>query len=354
MLNWVIRDVTEDRRTREALEQKTDLIQLLNTIAEAASDADSIAGPVEVCLKAVCDHIGWPLGHAYGCGDEVSVGSIWYLADESRADEFRALATPAPVGEQIGVIDHVPYTGEATWFFDAAKDMSGPLVAVARACGIRSGFAIPVMTEGEVVVVLEFFTTELAEPERSTLQALGQIGGQLGRTIERIRADETTRSSALRDSLTGIANREQFHRQLQTALATALRLEKKVALLMLDVDNFKDVNDTLGHPIGDQLLREVSRRLLRCCRETDTVARLGGDEFAVIATHLHNPEGAAILARRMVVALQGPVTLDGREVHVSGSIGITMYPTDGLDPADLQKNADLALYRAKDSGKNNF
>jgi diguanylate cyclase (GGDEF)-like protein len=159
---------------------------------------------------------------------------------------------------------------------------------------------------------------------------------------------------ALRDSLTGLANREQFHRQLQAALATALRLEKKVALLMLDVDNFKDVNDTLGHPVGDQLLREVSQRLLRCCRETDTVARLGGDEFAVIATHLQSPDGAAILARRMVDALQEPVILEGREVHISGSIGITLYPTDGLDPADLQKNADLALYRAKDNGKNSF
>lgn len=354
LLNWVIRDVTEDRRTREALQQKTELIQLLHTVAEAAADAESIAGPVEVCLNAVCAHIGWPLGHAYGCGDEVAVGSIWHLADENRTDEFSALATPAPVDERIGVIDHSLDAGEAIWFFDTAKGMSGPLVKVARACGIRSGFAIPVVADGEVVVVLEFFTTEVVEPEQSTLQALSQIGGQLGRAIERISADETIHRMALRDSLTGLANREQFHRQLQAALAAALRLEKKVALLMLDVDNFKDVNDTLGHPVGDQLLREVSRRLLQCCRETDTVARLGGDEFAVIATHLQSADGAAILARRMVDALQEPVILEGREVHISGSIGITLYPTDGLDPADLQKNADLALYRAKDNGKNSF
>ena len=354
MLNWVIRDVTEDRQTREALQQKSDLIHLLHTVTEAASDAESIADPVKVCLKAVCAHINWPVGHAYGCGDEMAIGNIWHIADPGQTDQFKELTSPTAVGEPARLIDHTPDTGEGTWFFDTESGMSGPLAATARAAGIRSGFAIPVVADGKVAVVLEFFTTELVGPEQSTLQALNQVGSQLGRAIERKRSDETILRMALRDSLTGIANREQFHRQLQAALAAALRMGRPVALLMLDVDNFKDVNDTLGHPIGDQLLREVSRRLSACCRETDTVARLGGDEFAVIATHLQSPEAAAYLARRMIRALREPVKLDGRDVHITGSIGVTLYPTDGLDPADLQKNADLALYRAKDGGKNRF
>ncbi|NQV22567.1 MAG: EAL domain-containing protein, partial [Rhodospirillales bacterium] len=354
MLNWVIRDVTEDLRTREALQQKTSLIQLLHTVAEAASEAESVAETIEVCLKSVCAHIDWPLGHAYGCGDNVAIGSIWHVDDEIRFGQFRSLAGPSPAGEDGGIIDRVALTGEATWFVDTQNAMSAPRGKAARACGVRSGFAVPVLADGEVVVVLEFFTPKSVDPEQSTLQALTQVGGQLGRAIERKRADETIRTMALQDSLTGLANREQFQRQMPPALANSLRVGRNVALMFLDVDHFKDVNDTLGHPIGDELLKEISKRLMICCRETDTVARLGGDEFAIIATNLHGPDGAATLARRIVDSLRAPVTLDGREIFITGSIGITVYPADGLDSADLQKNADLALYRAKDEGRDNY
>lgn len=358
MLNWVIRDVAEDHRTREALQQKTALIQLLHSVAEAMAEAESVAEIIDVCLKSVCAHIDLPVGHAYGCGsdspDSGTIGDTWHLDDEIKFERFRSVTRPAPTDSSANLIDRVAATGEAIWFVDSRSAMIGPRGQAAQACGIRSGFAVPVFANGQIVAVLEFFTPKSISPEQSMLQTLTQVGSQLGRAIERKLAEETIRRMALQDSLTGLANREQFQRQLPAALANALRIGRKVALMFFDVDNFKDVNDTLGHPVGDELLKEIAARLMTCCRETDTVARLGGDEFAVIATNLHGPDGAATLARRIITALRAPVIQGGREIFVTGSIGITIFPADGLDPADLQKNADLALYRAKDEGKNTF
>ena len=222
----------------------------------------------------MCAHMGWPIGHTYGCSEDFPVGNMWHIADPARRGEFRLLTAPAPVDEDSAMISQVAATGEATWFTDSEIAMSGRRAKAAQACGIRSGFAIPVSLNDTPVVVLEFFTTESVDPETTTLQALTQVGRQLGRALERERANETIRQMALCDSLTGLANREQFQREMSAALASALRAGRRVALLFLDLDNFKDINDTLGHPVGDELLKTMGHRLQTCCRETDTVARL--------------------------------------------------------------------------------
>jgi diguanylate cyclase (GGDEF)-like protein/PAS domain S-box-containing protein len=174
----------------------------------------------------------------------------------------------------------------------------------------------------------------------------------IGRDItERKRVEERTRRLALHDSLTDLPNRALFHDRLQHALAEAQRYGRQVALLLLDLDHFKDVNDTLGHPAGDRLLVEVARRLRGCVRASDTVARLGGDEFGVILTELRQPEIAAIVARQLLSMLAEPVRLGGQEVHTGASIGITLFPADGADPDQLLRGADLALYQAKAQGR---
>jgi diguanylate cyclase (GGDEF)-like protein/PAS domain S-box-containing protein len=166
----------------------------------------------------------------------------------------------------------------------------------------------------------------------------------------RQKADAQIVHMAHHDSLTGLANRVLFRQRLEEALRWILRGER-LAVLYLDLDNFKNVNDTLGHPVGDNLLRAVADRLRDCVRETDLVARLGGDEFAVIQTRIAQPADAERFSRRLRDAIALPYDLDDIQVVIDTSIGIAVAPGDGIDPDRLLKNADLALYGAKAAGR---
>ena len=156
------------------------------------------------------------------------------------------------------------------------------------------------------------------------------------------------------DTLTGLPNRRLFHDRLEQALERAGRSHHRVGLLFLDLDGFKDVNDTLGHAIGDQLLREVAARLNECVRGSDSLCRLGGDEFTIVVENATLPDDAIRVAERIVGALAPPFLLAGREITTTASIGIAVYPDDGTDSTNLLKNADVAMYRAKKCGRNRF
>jgi diguanylate cyclase (GGDEF)-like protein len=153
------------------------------------------------------------------------------------------------------------------------------------------------------------------------------------------------------DGLTGLVNRAFFHQQLAPALTRADGQARQLAVLCLDLDGFKDVNDTYGHPTGDQLLCEVGKRLKADCREDDIVARLGGDEFAILHILDEEPEKVGELAARLIDRLGEPFDLDGRNIQITASIGIALAPRDGRSAEEVMKNADLALYRAKSEGK---
>jgi diguanylate cyclase (GGDEF)-like protein len=174
------------------------------------------------------------------------------------------------------------------------------------------------------------------------------------RIRERWLAEDQIRYLAMHDSLTGLPNRLQFNQHLERAVARAKRHGHLIAVFALDLDRFKDVNDTLGHATGDALLAEVSARLRESVREVDLVGRLGGDEFAIVAEDLAAPEDAMRLARRVCTALGEAYHVNGHEVTTSASVGIAIGPLDREAPDVLLKNADLALYRAKEDGRNTF
>ncbi len=159
---------------------------------------------------------------------------------------------------------------------------------------------------------------------------------------------------AYHDSLTGLPNRSLFSKLLEQSISQAQRYDRKLAVLFLDLDHFKHINDTLGHEVGDQLLQEVSDRLKSCLRESDTVARLGGDEFVVVLPELTEESYTSTVARKMIAALARPFILLDQEFRVTASIGISVFPQDGQDEQTLTKNADVAMYQAKEDGKNNF
>jgi diguanylate cyclase (GGDEF)-like protein len=170
---------------------------------------------------------------------------------------------------------------------------------------------------------------------------------------ERRLAEQQIAHMARHDSLTDLPNRVLFQEQLRRALSGVNRGER-LAVLYLDLDNFKSVNDTLGHQIGDELLKVVAGRLRGCVRETDTVARVGGDEFAIVQIGIDQPSDTAALARRIRDALLAPYDLLGHAVVGDTSIGIAVAPDDGTEPTELLKNADMALYRAKADGRGTY
>jgi diguanylate cyclase (GGDEF)-like protein/PAS domain S-box-containing protein len=170
---------------------------------------------------------------------------------------------------------------------------------------------------------------------------------------ERTRAEERIRHMARHDSLTGLPNRAAFRDEMEQALKRARR-GQMLAALCLDLDHFKNVNDTLGHLLGDKLLCAVAARLKDVVRETDTIARLGGDEFAVLQVGLDKPEAASAFAQRIIAAINQPYEIEGHQVIVSTSIGIAIAPNDGSTTEQLLRNADMALYRAKSDGRSVF
>ncbi len=185
----------------------------------------------------------------------------------------------------------------------------------------------------------------------------GIIVGAVGAAVditERKAAEEQVRHLALHDPLTGLPNRMLFQDRLASALARARRSQGQVAIMLLDLDHFKDVNDTLGHSAGDTLLREVAGRLATVARASDTWARLGGDEFGLVQEGVQAPDGATSMALRILAALDQPFLIDGQELTIACSLGVTLFPTDGDTPELLVRNADVALYRAKSAGRGRF
>ena len=156
------------------------------------------------------------------------------------------------------------------------------------------------------------------------------------------------------DFLTGLPNRMLLNDRVKQAIALAPRHLKKVAVLFLDLDGFKHINDSLGHPIGDKLLQSIAARLVTCVRGSDTVSRQGGDEFVVLLSEMQQSEDAAITARRMLEAVAKAHSIDQHDLHVTTSIGVSIYPDDGLDVETLIKNADTAMYQAKENGPQSY
>ncbi|MBE9224847.1 diguanylate cyclase [Phormidium sp. LEGE 05292] len=185
----------------------------------------------------------------------------------------------------------------------------------------------------------------------------GKLVGYEGTVVditERKRAEATIQYQAFHDLLTTLPNRALFNEKLIISLENAPTHQHKFAVMFLDLDRFKKINDTLGHAVGDRLLQNVAERLKSCLREGDTVARWGGDEFTILLTQILNRNDAGKIAQRIIDALKLPFYLENQELHTSTSVGIAVYPEDGEDVETLLKKADSALYEAKKKGRNNY
>jgi diguanylate cyclase (GGDEF)-like protein len=273
---------------------------------------------------------------------------------------------------------------QALFMFDAAGFLVVVNARAAEMFGVPDGSIAPGMTFDDVHALLATRSnltkadTESMQTSVRTLRAAGKREAHLreladGRTLavnfapienhgwlttledttERRQVEAKITHMAHHDALTELPNRVLFHDKLCEAMARSRR-DEPCAVLCLDLDHFKDVNDTLGHPIGDALLQAVTQRLRHEVRETDTVARLGGDEFAIVQTSIDQPLDATSLATRLIEVFRMPFEIAGHQVTIGTSVGIAVIPNDGDDPDEIMKNADLALYRAKADGRGRY
>ncbi len=181
------------------------------------------------------------------------------------------------------------------------------------------------------------------------------LADKMNRMINTIKdSQKALEHQATHDTLTGLANRTLFDDRLEQGILKAKRNRTRLALLFIDLDHFKEINDSMGHKVGDKALKIVTRRLEKTIREEDTLARLGGDEFTVILEGIHEPQDASVLAEKILKALSEPMTIENRVFYSGCSIGISLYPDNGDLPDDLLKYADAAMYNAKNEGRNTF
>jgi len=231
----------------------------------------------------------------------------------------------------------------------------------ARRDGTKSGASFPLIVAGRVVGVMLFvsaekdtFTPEFVELLERLTDNVSFALENFDRADEKRRADERIEYLASHDSLTGLPNREMFNGLLRHSIDTAQRHQRTFAMLFIDLDRFKVINDSLGHEAGDMLLVDVAHRLRGALRASDVVARLGGDEFVVILEETGERGDIERIAGDLLSTLSQPLLVSGHECHTTASIGIAIYPSDGTDAQALTKNADMAMYLAKEDGKNGF
>jgi diguanylate cyclase (GGDEF)-like protein len=220
--------------------------------------------------------------------------------------------------------------------------------------GLHGAFAFPLVAANQVLGVMEFFHRDVREPDAMLIQIAESIGSQIGQFIVRMKAEEAVKYVAMHDTVTHLPNRVMFNQGLEQAIARAQRHERQLALMFIDLDRFKIINDTLGHEIGDVLLRDVAQRLKDNLRAGDMVARLGGDEFVVLLEDVEDAAAIGSVAEKLIAALSSNFIIAGREVHVTASIGLSTYPVDAQDTRSLMKYADIAMYRSKEQGRNTF
>jgi len=323
VLNY--RDVTERKRAQEKIEDLNRDLQ--RQVAEFQTLLEVIPIGIGIARDPACRHIeGNPyMARLMGLSPAQNISHS--AADGETMPPSRLFRDGRPLES-----DELPMQRAAAQGAEVVN-MEMDVVREGQKVGTILGYAAPLFDE--------------------TGRPRGAIGASLDIT-ERKRAEEQIKSLAYHDALTGLPNRRLFQDRLSVAVAQAHRNSQHLAVLFLDLDRFKAVNDSLGHAAGDRLIQDVAERLRTCLREGDTVARLGGDEFTLLLPGVAQVVDAARVAEKVLDALRVPFLIEDRELFATASIGISFYPEDGREADTLVKNADAAMYRAKQQGRDNY
>ena len=359
-------DAFEREKQHQQAEQARERLSRMFVALSATNEALMRARTRSDLCQQVCD--------AAVLGGNFTSAAIGFADLENQVFRFSAIAGPAneqlrdlrlsldasrPEGQALGAIAF--RTKRPCISNDCLTDVR---LSDARGLLLRSGTQSvatwPLFKNSDAIGLLSFASSELGAFTPDLVDLFQRLADNVSFALENFdRADEKTRADkqiaylATHDGLTGLANRAMFSQMLSGAIETARRHDRQCALLFIDLDRFKIINDTLGHTDGDAVLVELGSRLRDCVRASDMVARIGGDEFVVLAQEVADKNEVMAVAQKVLSAIIKPLVLRGRECRVTASIGVAMFPADGADEQTLTKNADMAMYLVKDEGKNN-
>ena len=357
VFHGVLHDVSERLQQQQALERAAAFRRSLLTLTRDLLARDVAEDLYRTVLSHAIDHV--PGADAGSVIVADADGCFRFVAAEGFDLETLRSVSFAP--EEMGRsqpprVEVIPAQGEHHLL---APDAAGVLVSAGRLHEIRSTLSVPVAVHGKTGAYLHldsFTSTDAFDDD--AIESGTLLGSLLGALLQRLALESELRHErskldhmAHHDHLTGLPNRVLLRDRLEQALVRDRRAGRGTALLVVDLDGFKTVNDAFGHAAGDELLARVGQRLRDALRDEDTVARLGGDEFAVVAAGLADPASANAVAQKVHAVVTEPYAVAGSEVRVGGSIGVSVAPQDGHDPDALLRNADLAMYRVKQEGR---
>ncbi len=340
----IFKNVVARRSAERAIAQQSERLRRLYMVA--ASRGETLDEQIDAALALGLELFGWDIGYvAQFQGDRVLI--------RNASGEAMVKGTIFPLHASFA--RHIQERRGPYYVtdIDAPEFRSDPVRSVQP---WRSYFGVTLTVFDELYGALVFAgrapRPEGVDPsERDIVQLIGLF---VSAALERAAQNERIEQLAFNDALTGLPNRVLFHDRIVHAIATARRYDRGFAVMYLDVDYFKSINDKFGHAVGDAALVEVAHRLRAATRDSDTISRFGGDEFVILQPIVDGPSDAADLARKLSVSMQEPIVVDGAPHKVRLSIGIALYPSDGRTIDSLMEAADRALYRAKKEGRNRW
>ncbi|MBD3653200.1 diguanylate cyclase [Kangiella sp.] len=337
----VARDVTEYKR----FERTQNSIYKLSQIAHQASDLTELFQQSHQIIKGfiAADTFIVALKH-----NEKSSIKLAYCSDGARTEDTNYQLI------QNTALEDVLINGKTVVAIKQNNDAA--LIAKRNSVGVQgkgNWLAVPLIAQETIVGAIIICATEKDSYSKKDIKLMEFVAEQITATIERKEYEQKLHHLASHDWLTGLPNRLLFNDRLDVAIKRAKRVNEQLALLYMDLDGFKEVNDTFGHSKGDLLLSKVAIRIQACVRESDTVARMGGDEFTVLLTELHAEGDTELIVDKIRQAFIEPFVLDGAEVAIGISIGIAIYPSSGEDSEALLRNADRAMYDDKRHNNSN-
>lgn len=342
-----VRDETTNKKSALRLALAHDIAQ------ELAADAEPESATTFV-LSSIGAQMDWAAALCWGVDADSRVRCLgaWAAADDALSHAFiaamRVFSGPRP----DVTLDAAWASGNPLWRVIHVPDAIDARDQVAARCGLNAAVLIPVVA-GAQLVALEFLSRVPIAIDREIEGFMRSIASQLAQYLRRKQAEAALRHAAHHDELTGLASRALLQEHLAQALQRAARSNTKVAVLFMDLDRFKSINDSLGHSAGDVLLRACANRLRESVRQSDTVARFGGDEFVLVFEGLHDTQDVIAPLAKVTSLFAVPFVVKGGELPATASIGISVFPDDGQDVETLLMNADAAMYRAKGLGPGN-
>jgi diguanylate cyclase (GGDEF)-like protein len=343
----ITRDLTHRRRAEA-------LVRLEHAVTRRIAEAHSSHKILEAVMQVICESEQWESGGFFRAEDAQGTARLvagWAGPGRSEAATAYYRGTAGQLVPPGGLISRVITERRPLWV-DALTASQTTWAERLRHTGEQSTFLFPVLADGQVLGVFAFASREAREPDEPLLQSLEVVGEQVGQYLQRRHAERRLRHLATHDSLTGLPNRLLLQERAEHELQRACADGHGFALLLIDLDRFKQINDSFGHASGDEVLRAVAQRLMQTLGASGTVVRMGGDEFAVLLPQVDRAEAALDAARQICETMGDKIIAGGTVLHVTPSIGIALHPEHGADLSTLLRHADAAMYDAKGRGCN--